>query len=157
MENLNANNEGENNLYDDKEEVLVSEESTRYHMLLARGRARARATFSEDELWLMLDVVRETILSPDGIDSSLCWMADLGCIEWPERGWKVDSVEFMRKLREAEASTLFALVDVVEQFWLGGGDRTVLEVFDDLDDDKPRFNTYLSIDRASNQHELFVR
>ncbi len=71
--------------------------------------------------------------------------------------WEVDEEELVRKLREAETSTIFALADAIEQFWLREDRRSILEAFDDLDVGKPRLCTYLSVEQPSAEYEIATR
>ncbi len=153
MENLKANNEGENNLCDEREQAQVTAELARYHTLLARGRAQARATFNENELWLMADALNGTAQVAEFIEylwhevSDACHLDDL------DGKWEVDGKEIVRKLREAETSTIFAIVDAIEQFWLREDRHSVLGAFDDLDRGKPRLCTNFFLEELSAVYE----
>ncbi len=157
MKNLNINNESQNNLCDERVQAQVTAELARYHMLLARGRASARATFSENELWLMADALNGTVQLAEFIEylwhevSDACHLDDL------DRKWEVDGKELVRKLREAETSTIFALADAIEQFWLREDRRSVLDTFDELDLGKPRLCAYHSFERPSAEYEIATR
>ncbi len=154
MKNLNANNEGENNL---RVQAQVRAELARYHTLLARGRAQARAKFSENELWLMADALNGTILTSDTVE--YLWHEAEDACHWGglDGKWEVEGKELVRKLREAALTTLFALADAIEQFWLREDCRSVLDTFDELDLGKPRLCAYHSFERPSAEYEIATR
>ena len=106
--------------------------------MLSRGRAQARATFSERELWLIADMLNGTAIISDFIE--LLWAeASDGCfLDGLDEKWGVDSDVLVRKLRGAELSTLFAVADAVEQFWLQEEPGSILATFDHLDGGGPR-------------------
>ncbi len=110
------------------------EELDRYNAILWIGRQNLKQMLSESELAFIFDACKSLCFEASTPHFLRMRVQNAIRFEQLDVKWNVDEVALVEKLRTFDTATLYALADVIEQFWMDAQWTNVTKIFRELDE-----------------------